>query len=228
MARIKTQKKSARGQDIKCGRCHADINPGDEYRKVGLKTGPRSSVTKYRCMKPACGFRSSELTTSRMSAVYELNERLDDACSTLRAKGDTLTLKDVEEFKSEVESIRDDAQTQAEEFQEAFDNMPEQFQSAENGEKTQARQEACDEFYNELDSLIDNVEWPEEDDVEEPADECETCTMAQLDPRHTPGGDQFEHEFKAPEPVIDPDKRGGVTFADEFLGSFEGLSIDCD
>lgn len=231
MARVKTQKKSSHGQKVTCGRCLGPINPGDQYRKVSLKTGPRSSVTKYRCMGPACGFRSSELTTSRMSEVYQLNERLEDACSGLRLldKTQRLTPARFEEFKSDLESIRDDAQSLAEEFQEAYDNMPEQFQSGENGERTQARQEAVEEFANELDSAIDNVSWPDvedEDDVEDTL-ACKVCTMAKGDDRHTKGHEDFDHAFEAPDPT--PEQLEALSESVESVVSeFERMSIDCE
>lgn len=85
MARVKTQKARKK---YSCSKCKAAIMPGDDYRKVVLKTGPRSSRTIIRCIAPKCALRPSELTSSdTLITAYGIREGLEDAIASENTTG---------------------------------------------------------------------------------------------------------------------------------------------
>src|SRR3954464_10047336 len=72
--RVYTQKKSSRGAERRCGRygCGKVIEPGESYFQFSFRYGG----THYRCAEHRP--RQSELTQSKMSAVYAAIEDAGD------------------------------------------------------------------------------------------------------------------------------------------------------
>src|SRR5215831_1315257 len=184
MPRVNTKKKSKAGKQVICGRCRIAIQPGQQYRSWSFRFGG----THFRCMAPRCNPRASELTQSQASGMYELTERIEDACQALRE----CKAYSPEDFKSEMESVREDAESLKDEIQEGFENMLEGLQQSEAGERAERRVASLESFIDELDSTIDNSEW--EDDKDE-SEECAECTMAKDDDRHDKNSAEFQHEF---------------------------------
>jgi superfamily I DNA/RNA helicase len=206
MPRINTKTKSRAGKQVNCGRCRIVIQPGQKYRSWSFRYGG----THFRCMQPKCNPRASELTQSQAGQMYQLTERIEDACQAIRTPGEYT----IEDFKSEMESIREDAESLKDEIQEGFDNMLEGLQQAEAGQRAEARVEALDSFMDELDSTIDNAEW--EVDEEE---ECKTCGLSEHDPN-----EKYDHDFK-PVKETDPDSEERV---EGIVSEFESISLDVE
>lgn len=119
MPRIYTQKCRKAGKT--CGRCGTAIMPGDVYKSTspGFRQPPI-----YRCSDPACSFRQSELTQSKMSSAYAA---IEDAHEQLRGfdVGDADPNTPDAFFDDHMQPILDDVASQirdvAEEYREASD-----------------------------------------------------------------------------------------------------------
>lgn len=75
MARVHTIDKSRKSPG-ECGHCRKVIPAGEGYRYA--QPGYRNRRKLIRCMAPACHFRQSELTNSKMSTVYAATENAED------------------------------------------------------------------------------------------------------------------------------------------------------
>lgn len=224
MAKIETKKKSSAGKSIACGRCQLIIQPGSMYRVWGFRVGAKSNTKLVRCMSVVCNPRASELTMNQTSGMHLLNERLSDALDDLQ-KGlsgqddpNVERASKLEAFQTEVDSIKDDSSSLAEEIQEGFDNMVEGNQSGSLGETAETRISNLEEFVSELESTIDNVEWPQDKDpVDDP--ECKTCGQCEHDP-----DEEYEHEFV--------NKNGVVEISEDEIKSvasdFESISLEVE
>ena len=60
-------------------------------------------------------------------------------------------MEELETLKSKIEEIQNDEQ-------EAYDNLPESLQYSERGEAMESAIENLESAYNEIDSIIDNLE----------------------------------------------------------------------
>lgn len=130
MARVTTQKSR---KEWKCGGCGRTINKGDIYKRVEMKTGPTSSVTKIRCS--SCQFKRSELTTSDYKGqLYDLQDSVADiTCQD-----------DIDTLVSSIESL-------AEETRDKFDNMPEGLQQGDTGQMLEQRADSLDKAKEDID-----------------------------------------------------------------------------
>lgn len=150
MPRINTQKKSARGKDIKCGKCAVEIKVGETYRKWSKRHGfgRISGTTYYRCMKSECDPKPSELLSGRAQEIAVIGESFDDVPREGNPRDIAEALTGV---KEEAESLRDD-------LQGGLDNMPEGLQQGETGERIQERIDNLETFIDECDSAIGEIE----------------------------------------------------------------------
>lgn len=188
MARVKTIK-SARASKIerKCATCGKSIEVGDTYKKVGLKTGPRSSIKRFWCA--TCQPKASQLTTnSRMSTLYGVQESLDAAIAHFN--GD---LGDLDDLKSQFESGADEAEAVADEYEEGADNMPENLQQGSQAEEMRNKATAIREWAETL----RNVDWPEAPATDEIP--CANCDESQEHATHDSASEDFDHDYEEPE-----------------------------
>lgn len=156
MARSFSAKKSKSGKEIKCGRCGAKIEPGEQY--FYFSVGFRGSK-QIRCKLHSP--RQSELTGSKMSGAYAANEDLSTALNTAGSPDDVGVA--LEEAGSAIEGVRD-------EYQESFDSLPENFQNASTGEEIQEKIDGLTEYAEKLSEAADSARSVSADphDVEEP------------------------------------------------------------
>ena len=146
MARVTTQKSR---KEWKCGGCGRTINKGDMYKRVEMKTGPTSSITKIRCS--SCQFKRSELTTSEYKqALYDIQDSVENINSQ----------EDIDNLVSEIESLAD-------ETRDKFDNMPEGLQQGDTGQMLESRADSLDSAKSDIEDLT----WPDEDKAKEEIDE---------------------------------------------------------
>ena len=68
-----------------------------------------------------------------------------------RRKAIQEVMEELETLKSKIEEIQNDEQ-------EAYDNLPESLQYSERGEAMESAIENLESAYNEIDSIIDNLE----------------------------------------------------------------------
>lgn len=116
MPRVNVVEKSRKSQG-KCGRCGKELPAGSAYRWIKFRHGGR----RVRCMDPACAFRASDLTQSKMSAAYAAQENAEDSIGDLSS---------VEDIKALAEETADAIQEVADEYQESADNIHEHFEES--------------------------------------------------------------------------------------------------
>lgn len=158
MARCFDAKKSKAGKEIKCGRCDAPILPGEQY--FYFSVGFRGSK-KIRCKLHHP--KQSELTGSKMSGAYAANEgieaELNDPKATISSIATALKIA-----ASDIESVRD-------EYQESYDNLPENFQNGDRGSEIQEKIDSLDAYAQSLNdkaSEVRNLESSQDDSDTDP------------------------------------------------------------
>jgi transcription elongation factor Elf1 len=160
----------------KCGKCRVELPAGSAYRWVK----GRYSSRKVRCTKSECGFRNSDLTESKMSAVYAAQEALSDALSGW----DGQELSEIsDECVTAAEAIREVAQ----EYADAAEAM----QGA--GESMQEKSDSLEQWASEIE---DAGNEPDEF-VAEPAEtlDCPVCSDGEEPVSETAkheGGNKYE------------------------------------
>lgn len=175
MAKCFEAKKSKAGNEIKCGRCQAVIQPGDKYFyfAVGFR-----GAKQIRCKDHHP--RQSELTGSKMSSAYAANESLED-----RIAEEKITIEDIavalEETASDIESVRD-------EYQESFDNLPQGFQEGDQGSNIQEKIDGLTEYVDTLNNAAQEVrgleesstdsDVPEDSEADSPAEDDDLLEQA--------------------------------------------------
>lgn len=116
MPRVIVKTKNRAGADRACGKCAAPILPGDKYRSWAFRFGG----TYYRCSRPECAPRPSDLTQSLMGDVYAAIENAQDSMATTECVTDVKAL--VEEVTSAVEEVASAYREAAEAFGGAGEN----------------------------------------------------------------------------------------------------------
>jgi hypothetical protein len=121
MPRVQIKKKNRAGATRSCGRCQREIQPGEEYRSWSFRYGG----THYRCIRPECAPRRSELTQSLMGEVY-------DAIET--AEADIRGAESAEEISdalTTVSEVKEDIASQYREAAEPFGGAGENAERAD-------------------------------------------------------------------------------------------------
>jgi hypothetical protein len=154
MPRINTVKKARKAQGS-CGKCGKAIKPGDAYKWIKGRFGPR----KVRC--ESCAFRASDLTSSdKLARVYDAQEDAQEAIGEWDGQ-------DAQDLKSILETAAEEIREAAQEYQESADAIMEHFPSGN------ATSEECEEKAQELEGWADTIEDfdPEEFEPELSEDE---------------------------------------------------------
>jgi hypothetical protein len=112
MTRI-THVKSARKDAGECGCCRAKIKKGQGYYWLAFRFGGR----RVRCEEPACRFKRSDTTQSKLSTVYAAQEVAEQALS----KWDRL---DHEALQEIVTSAGETVREVLDEYESAADEHP--------------------------------------------------------------------------------------------------------
>jgi hypothetical protein len=145
MPRVITQRKNRAGKERSCGKCGDVIQPGEEYKKWSFRYGG----TRYRCMKPGCSPRPSDLTQSKMAEVYAAIEGAEDELPGTDFDGIEDLVHGVAETVSEI----------AEEYREAAEPFGGEGENAERADELEG-------FADELQSFA-----PDDPEEEEPTQE---------------------------------------------------------
>lgn len=149
MARVTTVQKSMK--DLVCGRCGGAIPRGSAYRWA--KPGFRSRTRLVRCPGAGCSFRTSELTTSKLSEVYAAQE-------------DALIEVDGAESVDDLESILTDAADRARDVAQEYRDAAEAM--GEAGTEMEERADQIEEWADSLgDVSFEDAPEGEEEDGEE-------------------------------------------------------------
>ena len=141
MPRVITKTKNRAGKARACGRCGAPIEPGERYRQWSFRYGG----THYRCHRPTCNPRPSELTQSLLSEVYAAREEAEAELPRCETYADMRAL-----LEQVAEAAREVAQ-QYEEAAEAFGG------EGENAERAYELEEYADG--------LEAIDLPDDDDL---------------------------------------------------------------
>lgn len=125
------------------------IAKGESYYWWQFKNGPKK-ISKDR-PKP------SQLTQSNyLSQLYDIQERMEDIKA--ESPGDLEGI--IEEFKNELEILKDETES-------SLENMPESLQSSPTGELLQERIDALDNAISELECIDCEYEEPEDEEIKD-------------------------------------------------------------
>lgn len=164
MPRVTSSVKSKAGKELKCGRCGAKIEAGEEYFSWAFFR----QAKQVRCkLHPP---RRSELTQTNMSQAYAAVESVEDTIAKAREKKAS-----VEDIKSALDDAASEVEGAKDAYQESYDNLPENFQNADQGNEMQEKIDALDAFHDTLEgasSDIDGIDdQPEEGETAEDKEE---------------------------------------------------------
>lgn len=124
--------------------------------------------------------RASQLTQSKMSAVYEAQEMIEDLTMPTAANFETKDeLADaLREIASQWEDAIQQVRDVGDEYRESAENMEEYFPNSERAEEIREKGDALDQDADEADSLKDEIESAADDienlDNEEWQDEAQS------------------------------------------------------
>lgn len=187
MARISYVKHArASAKPRSCMRCGHEVQVGEAYKHVSLKTGPYSSMTRVWCN--AHQPRQSELTANdRKSRLYAAQETLEDALQQFRAGSMSL-----DDLKQEFEMQADEIEAVADEYEESADNLPENLQYSSQADEMRDNASNIREWAES----VRGVDWPEFD-----PDECIECQGSEDDLQHDESDEEnYDHDFSAQSP----------------------------
>lgn len=133
-----------------CGGCGKEIKAGEQYKWAQ----GRFTARKLRCGQ--CAFKASDLTTSKMGAVY-------DAQDNARDEINSWTGEETEDLSSALQSLAEVVREVAEEYRESVEGIRGTFSESPKAD--------------ELEEKADNLEgW---------ADELENTQFEELEPKAT-------------------------------------------
>lgn len=143
MSRVKTIHNNRK--ELICGNCRQPIPKGAGYRW----TKPRYGSRKVRCLKPACTFKPSDLSSSKSALVHDA---ISDARDAL------LTAESHDDIQSILQSVADTAREVGQEYQDASDAW-----AGGNGHPDfQEKADQCESYADELESWSFSGETDEE------------------------------------------------------------------
>lgn len=155
MARIHTIQRSAK--EHTCGRCATVLPKGSAYQKAAPGFRARDLI---RCM--SCGFRQSELTTSKLSEVYAAQEDLQANIDSW----DPTEAEDAGDLEAALQEAAERARAVAEEYTDANDGWTQN--GASDNEQFIEKAEAIDAWADELEAAyFEDKPDPEDSEVEE-------------------------------------------------------------
>lgn len=155
-----------------CGACRAEIPIGESYRK----TKPRYGAEKIRCMRPACDFKPTDLSSSKAARI---EEAVNEARKAIYSTGAH------DEIQAVLQEVADVAREVADEYQEASDSWA----GGNGNEEFQEKADACGSFADDLEGWSYSGETDEDairaavaEDEERDAAESEEDYAERIEP----------------------------------------------
>ena len=153
MPRINHVEKARKDQGA-CGKCGEPIIAGSPYNHISFRYGGK----RKRHATKECQFRASDLTQSKMSAVYAAQESLEDY---LADWADTV----VDGLRGECEEAASEVRCVAEEYAEAADAMGDA--GADHQEKADELEAFADVLENvDLEDFDEDAEYDDKEQAE--------------------------------------------------------------
>lgn len=143
------QVQSARKEQT-CGKCRNKIKRGDPYRWAKSRYGPKM----VRCTNPACGFRPTDLSSSKTA---QIEEAIEDAQESIA------TADNLDDIKQYLQDVADIAREVGGEYREASD----QWAQGQGHEEWTEKADACESFADDLESWEPSSSETGEEEVRE-------------------------------------------------------------
>lgn len=180
MARVThvTKARKAKGKRV-CRYCGKEINVGDSY---DWAQNNQYSPQIISCGGPNCQIKQSDLEGNpKKASLMRITEAIQE---TLKSSSES---RDQEAVATQLETSGDEAESVADEYDEALSNMPEQLQQAGTGENLQEQGEAVREWSEKLKEAAEEVRAVEADDTD-----CTNCGQDEgSHPYYEPGTHEF-------------------------------------
>lgn len=183
--------------------------------------------------------KASQLTQSDfLSQLYDLQERRDDACSSVRGDPDTF-----EDFKSTIEEIAQELEDLGSECEDRRSNMPDQLQDSDTGQLLEDRYNRCEEMAQELQDAVQEIDEDlfDEIDMNAPVDiECPECgesmsvdiDACEVECENGECGEKFQIDNSAEEAAREEkeeERKSQLADAvEEAASQVEGIDLDCE
>lgn len=169
--RVNVVEKSNKDQG-ECGRCRKPIPKGSPYRWIK----GRYTARQVRCMDHKCAFRRSEMTGSKLSALYSAQETAEETLLEI----DPASESAADDIKQALSDLRDSAQEVADEYRESADNIRENFSESSTADECDEKADEIENWLSEVESVEDTAEEWEPEDFDERIDciECKTPDAA--------------------------------------------------
>lgn len=163
--RINVVEKSNKDQG-ECGRCHKTLPKGAPYRWIK----GRYTSRQVRCMEHGCAFRRSEMTNSKLSALYSAIEAAEDVLGDVDCTVDGAA----DAIKSALSDMRDSAQEVADEYRESAESIRESFSESATADECDEKADEIENWLSEVESAEDGCEDFEAEEFEDAVD-CPEC-----------------------------------------------------
>jgi hypothetical protein len=147
MPRVLTKTKNRAGKDRACGKCARPILPGEKYRTWSFRYGG----TRFRCDRPECAPRPSELTQSLMGSVYAAQESFEDQAAA--------GFETVADIVTAVEEVAEAAQEVCDQYREAAEPFGGAGEHAERADELES-------WISELEGFMPEEEPDDEEEAE--------------------------------------------------------------
>jgi len=168
-----TRKRAVLKHAMVCRHCREEIAVGQEYYSWERRYGGKQHL-HTSCRRP----RPTELSSRKTAAIEEavMDASFPEASFDMPSDG-SLPEAEAEGYLTDLRSVLEDVagvvRDVGEQYQDAFDNLPENFQYGATGEALQQVAEACEEKASDLESFdfsADEPDWPEREDEESDED----------------------------------------------------------
>ncbi|KKL48590.1 hypothetical protein LCGC14_2324010 [marine sediment metagenome] len=160
-----TRVKKARKDQGSCGRCFEPLLKGYSYRWIKFRRGGK----RKRCMKNACRFRASDMTTSdKRSDFFSAQEQIEDEVTALQNSLSEFIPERISECLEGIVSQIEESAMSIEEVAEGYDesaaNMEEYFSGSsqideivEKAEQCRSRAQEWEDLQGKASEMAENV-----------------------------------------------------------------------
>jgi hypothetical protein len=133
-----------------CRICGHAIQPGEAYKHIQPRYGPKSFYCKDHYPRP------SHLTSAKIGPLLDAQEDTREAVQKAETAGEIMSV--LQDLGQTAEAVRDD-------YQDGFDAMPEGLQCGSTGEEIQEKIDSLEQYSSDLEEAATEIEQPEDDEA---------------------------------------------------------------
>lgn len=151
MPRVSRKKKIKLGADRVCGRCGKKIEIGEHYLSWSFRYGG----VRYRCLDHPP--RPSDLTQSKLSAVYAAQEDAEDEIPQIVVEDGHSNEDAIESVREVIQRVIDQIYETAEEYREAAEYFNGEGENAERADELEAWSGDLENFDPPMDGSLGDI-----------------------------------------------------------------------